>query len=92
MTREPNDWRLQNQRAYLTGVTLQWRTYRAFRPDWEHDHCEFCWAKFAESEGEEFVRAGFATADEKKWVCRVCFEDFQPEFGWHVLTPAVPPN
>jgi len=30
-TPDEKDWRLQGQ---------------ALSPDWEHDHCEFCWAKF----------------------------------------------
>jgi len=44
--REPNDWRLMNQERYLKGVTLSWRAYVPANPTNDHDHCEFCQAKF----------------------------------------------
>src|SRR5947208_2930159 len=40
------DWRLRGQEDYLQGATLLRKPYRAWSEDWEHDHCEFCWAKF----------------------------------------------
>ena len=40
------DWRLQGQEEYLQGATLLRTRYKAWSEDWEHDHCEFCWAKF----------------------------------------------
>ena len=43
------DWRLRGQERYLTGREFVWREYTAPRPDWDHDHCEFCWAKFSGS-------------------------------------------
>ncbi len=45
-TPDEKDWRLQGQENYLKGATLLRKPYRALSPDWEHDHCEFCWAKF----------------------------------------------
>jgi hypothetical protein len=39
------DWRLQGQEKYLGGVTLVRRRWQQQRPDWDHDHCEFCGAK-----------------------------------------------
>ena len=88
--REPNDWRLINQLTYFTGVELGWRRYRVFREGWDHDHCEFCWAKFAEREDSEVLHEGYATPDELKWVCGPCFEDFKDLFGWIVV--ASPPD
>src|SRR3569832_1983919 len=36
--------------------------------DYDHDHCEFCHAKFADvSEGA--LTEGYTTADEARWVC-----------------------
>src|SRR5260370_41541155 len=45
-TPDEKDWRLQGQENYLKGATLLRKPYRALSPDWEHDHCEFCWARF----------------------------------------------
>ena len=42
-----NDWRLDRRPDdYLSGATLVRKPYRAWSDAWEHDHCEFCWAKF----------------------------------------------
>ena len=43
---DDEDWRLRGQEDYLQGATLVLRRYKAWSEDWEHDHCEFCWAKF----------------------------------------------
>lgn len=88
--REPNDWRLTNQLAYLKGVVLEWRSCRAFREGWEHDHCEFCWVKFAEGDDADVLHDGYATADELRWVCANCFADFQDLFAWVVVAEPTP--
>jgi hypothetical protein len=87
--REPNDSRLTNQLSYLSGAELSWRKYKAPRAEWDHDHCEFCWAKFAETEGPEILHEGFATAEDK-WVCSTCFEDFRDLFAWQLPVPTAP--
>ena len=46
LSRMDDDWRLRGQEDYLQGATLLLKAYRAWSVDWEHDHCEFCWAKF----------------------------------------------
>lgn len=44
-----DDWRLdRGQGEYLQGATLVWKPYRVWSETWEHDHCEFCWAKFVD--------------------------------------------
>jgi hypothetical protein len=45
-TPDEKDWRLQGQKDYLKGAALLRKAYRARSQDWEHGHCEFCWAKF----------------------------------------------
>ena len=49
-----DDWRLlRGQDEYLHGATLVRKPFRG-----EHDHCEFCWAKFVDpafSEGHTRV-------------------------------------
>ncbi len=78
------DWRLQGQERYLSGVPLFRRAYRqnATNPGWDHDHCEFCSAKFSLDPNEEALREGYATADDYRWVCTQCFGDFKDHFGW----------
>ncbi len=84
--REENDWRLQGQHRYLTGVELLWQTYTEYRTGWEHDHCAFCWAEFSEKLPDS-LRSGFATSDRYHWVCETCFEDFHDLFQWKVSKP-----
>ena len=80
---EGDDWRLTDQERYLQGAAFRWRQYACPRPGWDHDHCEFCWAKFAEADGPEVLREGYTTA-EGLWVCVACFADFRGRFEWHV--------
>ncbi len=47
---DPDDWRLlKGQQEYLNGVALTWRRYQALRTNWEHEHCDFCWTKFLDT-------------------------------------------
>ncbi len=81
---EPNDWRLQGQENYLTGVELKYvNPYKQFSETWDHDHCDFCWETFSIYEGDS--HEGYATLDEKAWVCLPCFEDFKEMFQWEVV-------
>ncbi|MGD9571265.1 MAG: hypothetical protein AB7V62_05225 [Thermoleophilia bacterium] len=75
MGEEPDDWRLTNQEQHLLGVEPAWREYRARSPQWEHDHCSFCWAKFMDptfsevhrraiEADPEILTAGYATTDD----------------------------
>jgi hypothetical protein len=82
--REPNDWRLTFQEEYLKDATLRWAEYKAPRPDWDHDHCEFCWDKFMQGRTDTLTE-GYATTDGRRWVCKQCFEDFKQEFGFKVV-------
>ncbi|HEX3510359.1 MAG TPA: hypothetical protein VHT27_04585 [Solirubrobacteraceae bacterium] len=75
MTREPDDWRLTGQQRYLQVATLEWKRYHAWSETWEHDHCEFCWAKFMDpdfspdhrrhiEEHPDVLTEGYATTAE----------------------------
>ena len=80
-----DDWRLTGQEAYLVGVPLCWRTYEGGENS-DHDHCEFCLAKFAEADViPEALHAGYATLDKYRWICQQCFDDFRPRFEWTVV-------
>ena len=79
------DWRLTGQEAYLVGVPLCWRTYEGSESS-DHDHCEFCFAKFAEADViAEALHAGYATLDRYRWICQQCFVDFRQRFEWTVV-------
>jgi hypothetical protein len=81
-----SDWRLQGQERYLKGATLVQREYRAYpsNPKWDHDHCEFCMAKFGEGDLSGAIQAGYSTTDEYRWICDDCFRDFRDRFDWTI--------
>ena len=74
------DWRLQGQEKFLMGATLSRKKYVKYRDNWEHDHCEFCWRKFSERQGD--TNEGYVTTDGYHWVCDDCFADFKESFNW----------
>ncbi len=73
-----DDWRLTNQEAYLQNAVLIKAEYTAWSDKWEHDHCEFCWAKFSKRDGD--LHEGYCTKDRYRWICPACFEDFKARF------------
>ena len=42
------DWRIANQEKYLRNLNFIKRKYDGK----DHDHCEFCWAKFGFNEND----------------------------------------
>jgi len=82
-----NDWRLMNQETYLKSVTLYHRKYRqnALKPNWNHDHCAFCSAKFSLASSPELLKEGYATENDNHWICTQCYHDFKERFQWSVL-------
>ena len=76
------DGRLCGQEAYLAGVTLVYRKWKSVNPQNDHDHCEFCWEKFADYEG--CLHEGYSTEDCYRWICADCYQDFKRRFGWRV--------
>jgi hypothetical protein len=73
------DWRLQRQERYLKGATLFLKQYTDRKTKTDHDHCEFCWKKFSDTIPDA-LRVGYTTADDYRWICRQCFEDFKEMF------------
>jgi len=92
-----DDWRLTGNLDFLLGATLVFKKYWNRRPDDDHDHCEFCWAKFmvvpyADDQG--ILTEGFAVQDRSPfpdfpndywWVCQACAHDFAMPFGWTLV-------
>jgi hypothetical protein len=64
-----SDWRLTNQEKYLKGAALRLSRFvvRPGKPEWDHEHCDFCWAKIVEEkrkgEGDDLLIEAYATED-----------------------------
>jgi hypothetical protein len=79
---DTSDWRLQGQEHYLKGQTFRFKKYADRTTATDHDHCEFCGAKFSDIPGE--LTEGYATLDDYRWICSPCFEDFKTDFAFHL--------
>jgi hypothetical protein len=84
MSERETDWRLRGQERFLKGALLHRARYVRPRPDWDHDHCAFCWAKFMEEDLPGVLHCGYTTEDEYYWICEQCFNDFKALFQWTV--------
>jgi hypothetical protein len=93
---DDEDWRLRGQEEFLLGAHLRWRTWWSSRPPdsvgpWNHDHCDFCMARFSDHPWEGDVPptrlAGYTTHDGRFWVCPDCLADFKVPFGWVIEEP-----
>ena len=74
-----NDWRLTNQMKYLFRARITKAIFEGTATN-DHEHCEFCWAKFGEDEGS--LKSGYCTLDRYHWICDECFRDFNKQFEW----------
>lgn len=77
------DWRITNQKKYLTNVKLINVDTSKIKCD--HEHCVFCWDKFLKN--ENIKMNVYATTNLKYWICEKCFNDFRKEFDWIVVKP-----
>lgn len=94
-----DDWRLRGQERYLQGAALRsgpWHRPPS-NPNWDHDHCAFCWTTFMEA-GDPHAKAdtlteGYTTTAEHPhgdgyhWICPTCFRDFAERFEWRLVAP-----
>jgi hypothetical protein len=78
---------IQGQEQYLQGAIRVRHQYRKYlkNPSWDHDHCEFCWAKFMIEDYPDVLHEGYSTLDDYRWICENCFQDFKEMFGWKVV-------
>ena len=85
---EQNDWRLRGQEDYLKGRKLLKIPFQRSEMS-DHYHCDFCWAKFSDSDGD--LHEGYVTAGERNnWICPECFADFREMFQWELVEPDAP--
>ena len=86
MMLENNDWRLTCQEDYLMNAALKRVThYKKHSEKWDHEHCDFCWAKFMEGDYADVLHEGYCTLDEKHWICEQCFQDFKDMFKFTIV-------
>lgn len=79
-----NDWRLfREQNRYMHGVTLIAQPYKSSNPFNDHDHCEFCMAKFGKENNA--LKQGYSTEDGNIWICSQCYNDFREQFEWKIV-------
>ena len=81
---ENSDWRLQGQDKYLLAKALTFKKYTDRKTITDHDHCEFCTAKFSETI-PDCLRSGYTTTDDYHWVCETCYTDFKELFKWTIV-------
>lgn len=97
MSRAPDHWGQSGQEdIFPPGTTMELRPYRGPRPEWDHDHCIFCWGKFMDptlsdesrqaiESDPEIMTAGYTVgSDGGDWVCPACFDEFSGAFAWSV--------
>lgn len=81
------DWRLRNQATCSKRLCFE-RADRAPGGTSDHEHCEFCFVKFAEASlVDDALQGGYATPDRRYWVCPSCFGDFRIDFQWVCHAP-----
>jgi hypothetical protein len=97
MAELPDRWKSDG--AFWRGIPFVWKRWDRFRPDWTHDHCNFCFAcicnhrdRFPESDPGErgcHRHAYYAERDPHVyiWVCRTCFKRVRAEFDWILAEP-----
>jgi len=90
------DWRLTgaNEIAFRGAVFVR-KTYTQWSPEWDHDHCSFCWADFVQAgapgDNAGALHEGYSTPGPPSepradyyWVCPSCFDDFRERLEWTV--------
>ena len=65
---------------YLSGLHFIWQTYLPYRKGWDHDHCEFCHAKFC-NDTVSCLTKGYSAENGYRWVCKQCMIDFQEKYN-----------
>jgi len=73
----------------LKGLTLWWSAWTRPKPEWNHEHCAACWAKFSD-DIPDTLREGYATGRDYRlgaryeWVCEECFSKLKDQMNWSV--------
>ena len=68
----------------MSKAVFRYSRYTPLSKQWDHEHCEFCWDKFAVDSERKCLASGYVTLDGKHWVCESCFIDFRVALGFSV--------
>ena len=77
-----DDWRLQGQERHLKQTVFFFKAYEQPNDAWDHDHCEFCGAKFSTTVPDS-LRKEYVSLDNR-WLCATCFNDFKEQLNLHL--------
>lgn len=75
-----DDWRVDNAK-WTRGAVLRFQKYARPREDWDHDHCEGCWAKFMESGSPKVLTEGYVAEDQQSLDMSRVFPRFEGRNG-----------
>jgi hypothetical protein len=53
------DWRLTFEAEWMYGAVLERRRFTPPTPDWDHEHCTLCQAKFMAEALQDTIQEGF---------------------------------
>jgi hypothetical protein len=67
----------RDQESCLHGKRFQHARWVQDRPNWDHDHCEYCWATLSAAPAD--LNFGYTDARTYYWICEACWADFGPE-------------
>jgi hypothetical protein len=59
--------------------------YKAAPPDLAYDHCELCWRTFTPRIWPETLRWGYATVDDRHWLCPDCFDELKDHYRLNLV-------
>lgn len=81
-----NDWRLSFGQTPEIYQQYQWslKPWTSTDPNWDHDHCEFCFQKISNLKEEDSELEGWTDDEKNHWICKTCFEDFQDMYQWNL--------
>ena len=84
-----DDWRLDGKDNWPAEREFRWVPWFSKQPDWDHDHCAFCWAEFAAiaTEHAPLAAGWLAVDDDATWVCPECMEAFRVPLKIKALGP-----
>lgn len=83
---DKDDWRLSFGReiSFYSQFTWSLKKWEITRPNWDHDHCEFCIHKITDLEIPNSLKEGWTDKDETYWICETCFADFKEMYQWKI--------
>ena len=48
----------------------------------DHEHCEHCWARISNVEGDD--HQGYYEPTSDSWICEECYNEYRELYGWSV--------